>query len=135
MYKEESLKTKNGITLYYYKNPSIHSFNISLFLRAGSMLEDVSGISHFLEHAAIRNVNKIMDGSLYSLLDKNGMEFNASTFSEMIQFYVSGATDSFQLGAEVISKLLSPIILPNAEISAERDRIKAEIREIGRAHV
>lgn len=129
MYKEESLKTKNAVTVYYYKNPSIHSFNISLFLRAGSMFEQTSGISHFLEHAAIRNVNKIMDGSLYGLLDKNGMEFNASTFSEMIQFYVSGATDSFSLGAEIISKLLSPIILPTAEISAERDRIKAEIRE------
>ena len=129
MFKEEQRITKNGITVYSYKNPAIHSFNLSLFLRAGSMFEEVSGISHFLEHTAIRNVNKIMDGTLYSLLDRNGMEFNASTFSEMIQFYLSGASDNFVLASEIISKLLSPIVLPQSEISAERDRIKAEIRE------
>jgi predicted Zn-dependent peptidase len=87
------------------------------------------GITHFLEHIAIRNVNKLYSGRLYAELDKRGVEFNASTYSEMVQFYVSGAMDKFSFGAEMLSKLFSPIVLDRAEIDAERKRIKAEIRE------
>ena len=129
MFKEQSRVTKNGVTIYDYKNPALHSFYISLFVRAGSMYESKQGITHFLEHVAIRNVNSVMGGELYSTLDRLGIEFNASTFSEMVQFYISGASENFSVAAEIISKLLSPISLSASEIKTERDRIKAEIRE------
>jgi len=123
--------TKNGINIYSYKNPASHGFFISLYIRAGVLYERERevGITHFFEHAAIRNVNKIMDMKLYSELDRLGLEFNGSTFSEMVQFYISGATKNFISGAEILSKILSPIALSKAEIDAERRRIKAEIRE------
>ena len=129
MHRELSRITQNGVTVYDYKNPSLHSFYISLFLRVGSIHEELSGITHFLEHAAIRNVGRIMNGELYATLDKQGMEFNASTYSEMVQFYITGSSAKFDLGAEIIAKLLSPIILSPSEIKTECDRIKAEIRE------
>ena len=131
MERERCITAKNGIKIYGYKNPSVNSFFISLFVRAGSMYESErdAGITHFLEHVAIRNVNFLMDGGLYPTLDELGIEFNASTFSEMIQFYVSGSKARFLSGAELIARLFSPISLPGSEISAERDRIKAEIRE------
>ena len=128
---ETSYQTKNGITIYGYRNPALHGFFISLFLKAGSMYESErdNGITHFLEHISIRNVNKLMGGELYSELDRRGIEFNASTYSEMVQFYISGASDKFSFGAEVITKLFLPIVLDKSEIDAERKRIKAEIRE------
>ena len=129
MFKEQSRVTKNGVSIYDYKNPNINSFYISLFIRAGSMHEEMSGITHFFEHAAIRNVGALMDGGLYATLDRQGMEFNASTYSEMVQFYITGATVNFDLAAEIIAKLLSPILLSASEIKTERERIKAEIRE------
>lgn len=129
MFKEEKITTKNGVDVYYYKNPALHGFYISLFLRAGSMFEDHQGITHFLEHASIRNVDALMGGRLYSTLDKYGIEFNATTYNELVQFYMSGACQNFDIAAELFAKLLSPIILSPKEISVERDRIKAEIRE------
>lgn len=129
MFKEEKITTKNGVDLFYYKNPALHGFYISLFLRAGSMFEDHQGITHFLEHASIRNVDALMGGSLYSTLDKHGIEFNATTYNELVQFYMSGACQNFDIAAELFAKLLSPIILSPKEIAVERDRIKAEIRE------
>jgi len=128
---EKSYLTKNGISIYGYRNPASHGFFISLFLKAGAMYESErdSGITHFLEHVSIRNVNKIMGGNLYSELDRRGIEFNASTYAEMVQFYVSGACGNFSFGAEIITKLFSPIELKRDEIEAERKRVKAEIRE------
>ena len=64
---ERVRKTKNGVSIYSYKNPALHSFYISLFAKAGCMYEDekYSGITHFLEHILIRNVNHLYDGELY----------------------------------------------------------------------
>lgn len=128
---EKLYVTKNGIQIYSYRNESAHSFFVSMFLRAGSMFEreEDSGITHFLEHIAIRNVNALMSGGLYALLDKYGLAFNASTASEMVQFYVSGSPKNFATGANILASVLSPIVLDAGSIAVERDRIKAEIRE------
>ena len=128
---ERRRQAKNGITVYDYLNSSLNSFYISLFVKAGSMYESArdNGITHFLEHAVIRNVNALMEGGLYAMLDECGIEFNASTYSEMVQFYVHGAKEKFQIGARIISMVLSPIILTPSDVRAECERIKAEIRE------
>lgn len=128
---ERHYRTKNGIDIYSYKNEYAHSFFTSMFLRAGSMFEDDSeaGITHFLEHISIRNVNALYGEELYRLLDRYGLEFNASTFAEMVQFYVSGSPRNFKVSAEMLSSVLSPIALGPESIAVERERIKAEIRE------
>jgi len=122
---------ENGIKIYSYKNPALHGFFISLFLSGGSMYEsdDECGITHFLEHILVRNVNKYYQMELYSMLDRYGLEFNASTYAEMVQFYLSGAVGAFGKAADAAVKLIRPIILTRAEVDAERRRIKAEIRE------
>ncbi|MBE6635627.1 MAG: insulinase family protein [Ruminococcaceae bacterium] len=128
---EISYQTPGGTRIYCYKNPALHSFYISLFVRAGAVYEDENsaGIAHFLEHVSIRNVNKLYSYGLYSMLDREGIEFNATTYSDLVQFYVCGAKEKFAKGAEIISHVLSPLVLDSSEISAERRRIKAEIRE------
>ncbi|MBR2466959.1 MAG: insulinase family protein [Clostridia bacterium] len=129
--REEHRRTSGGVDVYAYRNEFLHGFHLSLFVRAGSMHEpeDECGISHFFEHVAIRNVNRVMNGALYSELDAHGVEFNASTYSEMIQFYTGGAEKNFRFAADILMKVLSPISLSAEEIATERARIKAEIRE------
>ena len=57
--REEKRILKNQIALYSLRNPSSHGFFISLFLKAGAIYEspDEAGITHFLEHITIRNIN------------------------------------------------------------------------------
>ena len=76
----QKLQRENRI--YYYKNPALHGFFISLFLREGSVYESAEnlGITHFLEHALVRNVNNLRSGELYRELDRLGIEFGASTY-------------------------------------------------------
>jgi len=131
MEREITRTTENGIKIHSYKNSSVHSFNISLYVKAGCMYEreGEGGITHFLEHVLYRNVNTLMGGNLYQTLDKYGVEFNASTYNEMVQFSVSGVAANFRVGADIISMLFSPLVLPRVEFLAELSRVKAEIRE------
>ena len=119
------------IPIYSYANKSSNSFYLALYLRAGSMYESEgeSGITHFYEHVSIRNVNKIMGGKLYEILDELGLEFNASTYNELVQFYISGSPKHFAFATDILLKLLMPLTLDREEVDAERARIKAEIRE------
>ncbi len=128
---EKQYKSKNGISVFSYKNTALHGFYISLFVRAGNMYEqdDENGITHFLEHIAVRNINALHGGALYSTLDRLGLEFNASTYNEMVQFYISGASKNIKYASEIIAELLSPISLSPSEINTERQRVRAEIRE------
>jgi predicted Zn-dependent peptidase len=120
--QEKEYKTACGVPIYVYPNPALHGFYASLFIRTGSMYEECGkeGISHLLEHCLIRNVNELYGGKMYSMLDKSGIEFNASTFSEMIQIYVSGAKERFSVGADVLTKVFSPIVINRAALDAEK---------------
>ena len=128
---ERVIIAKNGIKIYFYRNPALHSFHTSLFIKAGIIYENLSvvGITHFLEHVAIRNVNRLYGDDLYRLLDSCGLEFNASTYSEMVQFYIGGSSGKFATGADIIAKILSGIVLTSSDTDAERKRIKAELHE------
>ena len=131
MEKELSRITKNGTKIFSYKNKSIHGCHISLYVKAGCMYESAeeNGITHFLEHVLYRNVNAMMDGNLYSTLDRCAIELGAATYNEMMHFNVSGEKSGFFTMADIITHTLSPIIISNDEFKAELGRIKAEIRE------
>lgn len=123
--------TKNGVAIYSYPNPAIHSFCISLYIKAGCLYEpdQLNGITHFLEHVAFRNINRIMQGTLYQFIDQYGLDFNATTYKEFVWFSISGATKHFSKAADIITMVFSPIVLSYREIQLERQRIKSEIRE------
>ena len=90
---EQRKVTRNGIEIFCDSGEHLHSFCLSLYLRAGSLYEgeEENGISHFLEHIVIRNINWLMDGGLYPYLDRRGLMFNACTYKEFIQFEITGA--------------------------------------------
>ena len=131
MEKQEVRLAKNGIKILSYKNTSVHSCHISLYVRAGCMYEraEENGITHFLEHLLYRNVNALMGGELYPTLDRLSVELSAATYNEMMQFNASGEYHGFRSMADIICRLFSPLVLSGEEFSAELSRVKAEIRE------
>ena len=128
---EKCYITNNKISIYKYPGDHVHSFSMSMYVKAGSMYEtpEDNGISHFIEHIVIRNINHLMGGELYRYLDRYGLMFNACTYKEFVQFEITGAPKNFYRAADVFVKLFEEITLPAAEIDIERNRIKAEIRE------
>lgn len=130
---ERTAFSRNRIPIHYYTDQKKSGFQISLFLREGSMYESAeqSGYTHFLEHALVRNVSALMQGELYSTLDTHGLELSACTYAEMMQISIYGSSEKIAVASDILARFLSPIVLSRAEIDAERARIKAEIRESG----
>lgn len=128
---EKRFVTENNVEIFSYPGEHLHSFCIGLYLKAGSLYEaeEENGITHFLEHVVIRNINWLMEGQLYSRLDQLGLMFNACTYKEFVQFEITGAKKHFREAVDIFIRLFEPISLPASEIAIERKRIKAEIRE------
>ena len=80
--------TPQGVSIFHDKNENIHSFCLCLYVRAGSLFEtkENNGISHFFEHIVFKNIHYQMGENLYQTLDRCGLDFNASTYEEFIQF-------------------------------------------------
>ncbi len=128
---EEKRLTQSGIPVYFYPNPGLHGFCLSLYVRAGALYEteSQSGETHLIEHMVFRNINHRMQGELYPMLDRCGLSFNAETYKEFVQFFIVGAKEHFADAVTVFSHLFDPMVLPRDQILPERMRVKSEIRE------
>ena len=69
--------TENGIRIYSYPNPHLHSFCIALYVKAGCLYEpeEDNGITHLLEHLVFRNIDKKMDEIEDNVNIKNDLHF------------------------------------------------------------
>lgn len=121
----------NGVDIYVEPNNNMHSFCVSVYIKAGSMYENEknNGIAHLYEHMVFRNVKKVYGEDFYTLLSRNGLYFNGCTYREFVQFEFTGICESFHFLLDVISKLFLDFTLSGDDIKAEKNRIKAEIRE------
>lgn len=128
----ETLRTtKNGLPIYTYANPSLHSFCLCLYVKAGPLYETdgENGITHFWEHTVFRSIDAQMKRTLFQTLDSHALEFSGCTYKEFVQLKITGAAKNFSLAADIFTKLFSPMQATGADIKIERSRIKAEMRE------
>lgn len=131
MIKEQKTQSRNGVEIYGFESPYLHSFCLCLYVKAGPLYEKDSenGISHFFEHTAFRSINTALGGELYRRADMLGITMNAVTYKEFIQFKITGATEKFRESAELLCEIFTPFSVSKNEIDIERKRIKSELRE------
>jgi predicted Zn-dependent peptidase len=128
---EQNCLTPNGIAVYSYPQPHLHTFCIGLYVKAGLLYErpEETGITHFLEHVLFRNLGGLPQRKLYEMLEGIGAEFNACTYKEFVYFYITAAPRHFAECAGILSMLLAPLTASAADVAAERRRVQSEIRE------
>ncbi len=128
---EEKIISSNGVEIFGYRSPYLHSFCLCLYVKAGPLYEEDSenGISHFFEHTAFRSINTALGGELYRRADLLGITMNAVTYKEFIQFKITGATEKFRESVDILSEIFTPFNVPKSELDIERKRIKSELRE------
>ena len=120
----------NGISIYSFTNPNLRSFCLSLYVRAGSIFEDLSnnGIRHLFEHVVFRNIKNKYE-NFYELLAMHGLCFQGSTYKKFVSFTIDGPQHEFDFAIEILCGLFDEIKLTSHDFNNEKGRIKAEIRE------
>ena len=120
----------NGTRIYSLTNHDLHSFCLSLYIRAGSIFEDITenGISHLFEHTVFRNlINKYEN--FYHVMAKRGIDFGGCTYKEFIKFTVTGPSYEFDFASDILCGVFDEIVLDPCAFASEKKRIKAEMRE------
>ncbi len=126
----EQVNKINGINIYSLTNQNLKSFCLSLYIRAGSLFEDISenGISHLFEHVVFRNLKR-KHTKFYEDLAIHGIGIQGQTYKEFIRFTITAPVSEFEFATEILCSLFDEIELSTIDFLNEKKRIKAEIRE------
>jgi len=122
-------KLANGLTIIAECNPDVHSAALGFFVQAGARDEwdEVSGVSHFLEHMAFKGSPTRTSEDLNREFDEIGANYNAFTSEEHTVYYGSVLPEYQSRATLLLGDLLRPA-LRNEDFDTEKLVIVEEIR-------
>jgi len=120
----------NGLRVITVPTNGVESATVLVMVGAGSRYEkkNNNGISHFLEHMAFKGTKRRPTAlEIATLFDSIGAESNAFTSKEYTGYYIKSASEHIDLSLDLLSDLLSNMLLDPKEIEKERGVIIEEI--------
>lgn len=128
--KYQSFTLKNGLPVVLIPVNEVESVTVMIMVGAGSRYENKknNGISHFLEHMAFKGTKKRPTAlEISSLIDAAGAESNAFTGKEYTGYYIKSAAGRIEMSLDLLSDMLTNLLLDSKEIDKERGVILEEI--------
>src|SRR3990170_3710864 len=125
----QETQLENGLRIITSPIPS-DSITLLVLVGAGSRYEEeeISGISHFLEHMFFKGAKKYRNTQEVSeAIDTVGGQFNAFTGKEYAGYYVKLAKESKEVAFDVLSDMLISPSFDAKEIEKERGVILEEL--------
>lgn len=121
-------KLPNGLQVIAELNPSVHSVAAGFFVRTGSRDEtdEVSGVSHFLEHMAFKGNDKYNADDVNRIFDELGANYNASTGEEVTMYYAAVLPEYLDQTMELLTIMMQPSLLEK-DFDMEKNVILEEI--------
>lgn len=120
----------NGLNVVIVPISSLESVTTLIMVGAGSRYENTknNGISHFLEHMAFKGTKKRPTAiEIANLIDGAGAESNAFTGKEYTGYYIKSAAHRLEFSLDILSDMLSNLLLAEHEIDKERGVIIEEV--------
>lgn len=129
------VKTKKlncGTTVIMEKTDYVQSAALGIWIKAGAADEndDVSGVSHFIEHMMFKGTDKRTAKQIASDVDKIGGMFNAFTGKEATCYYIKTLSSNIYKGAEILLDMLTGSKFDPEEMDKERQVIFEEIKMV-----
>ncbi len=121
---------QNGLRVVLIPISEMASATTLVMVGAGSRYENKanSGVSHFLEHMAFKGTKtRPTAREISSLIDGIGAESNAFTSKEITGYYIKSSYEHVDLALDVLSDMLSNLLLDPEEINRESGVILEEI--------
>lgn len=122
------IELKNGIRIIY-KHTNSNVAHCGFIINTGSRDEntEISGITHFIEHAIFKGTEKRKTHHILNRLDNVGGEINAYTTKENTSIYASFLDIHLDRATDLLTDILFKSIYPEKELEKEKAVIIDEI--------
>lgn len=119
----------NGLDIIAEVNPNAYAASIGFFVRTGSRDEsdEISGVSHFLEHMVFKGTPRRSAEEVNRELDAMGGISNAFTNEEATVFYISVLPELQTQAVDLLADILRPS-LREEDFNTEKKVILEEIK-------
>lgn len=120
----------NGIRILTEHIPSVRSISVGVWVQAGSRdeQEELSGISHFIEHMVFKGTRKRRGYQINQRMESVGGYLNAFTTKEHTCFYARSLDEHLGRALETVLDLVTNPTLPEKEVEKEKDVVIEEIK-------
>lgn len=128
----ERFRLQNGMTLLYQKT-NTNSTTVNVLVKTGSNNEpnDISGISHFIEHMLFEGTKKRPSSRLIANeIEKLGGIFNAYTSGEVTCYYAKVMNKDIEKAFEILSDMALNPLFEDKIIDKERKVIMKELHMV-----
>ena len=125
-------KLNCGTTVIMEKTERVQSAALGIWVKAGASDEwdDVSGVSHFIEHMMFKGTETRTAKQIAEDVDKIGGVFNAFTGKEVTCYYIKTLSSNICKGAEILLDMLTGSRFDQEEMDRERKVICEEIKMV-----
>ena len=125
-------KLNCGTTVIMEKSERVQSAALGIWVRAGASDEwdEVSGVSHFIEHMMFKGTKNRTAKQIAEDVDKIGGVFNAFTGKEATCYYIKTLSSNICRGAEILLDMLTGSKFDQEEMDRERQVICEEIKMV-----
>lgn len=123
-------KLKNGVRVLTIPMAGVESVTAMILCKTGSRNEtaDLAGISHVLEHMVFKGTKKYPSPmAIAEAVDSIGGEQNAFTSKEYTGYYITSAAKHLGLTLDIQAEMLTVPLLPQDDLTREREVIVEEI--------
>lgn len=125
----QETRLSNGLQLSSYQLPHLHSLELGVYLRGGTLYENRTnqGVSHLLEHLHFRNLNGLPQEQLYRRLDAVGAAMYGATEQNMVMFHLRVSPRFFDDAFDLLLRLFAPGKWTQEEIFWEKQVVLRQI--------
>ena len=128
MYKKHVLE--NGLTIIGEEIPYVKSISLCVWINVGSRIEneEISGVSHFIEHMLFKGTENRTSKQIASEIDNLGGQINAFTSKECTCYYVKLLDSHIDIGIDILSDMILNSKFNEEDINKERSVIIEELK-------
>lgn len=127
--KFHSVTLDNGLQVVAECNDDAYSMGVGFFVRSGARDEtdQISGVSHFLEHMAFKGTPRRTAEDVNREFDELGAHYNAFTSEESTVYYASVLPECQEPCIDILADIMRPSLRPD-DFEMEKKVILEEIQ-------
>lgn len=126
----EKYQLQNGLTVLLMEDHSVPMISYHTWYKVGSRDErdGVTGSAHMLEHMMFQGAKKYSGKQFSSLMQENGIEWNAFTTYDYTGFHMNLPSSKLEMVMDVEQDRMSSLALDPKNLQSEREVVKEERR-------